>query len=80
MMTTVRKNGRTVRMFCRRRAVPRDRERADASAVLFLFPFFFSKTFFFRKVFFFCGENEGSLPPRRERRTRKLFFLTLKNA
>lgn len=60
MMTTVRKNGRTVRMFCRRRAVPRDRERADASAVLFLVPvFFFSKTFFFRKVFFFAEKTKA---------------------
>lgn len=59
MMTTVRKNGRTVRMFCRRRAVPRDRERADASAVLFLVPVFFEDLLFQEGLFFFAEKTKA---------------------
>lgn len=59
MMTTVRKNGRTVRMFCRRRAVPRDRERADASAVLFLVPVFFFEDLLFQEGLFFAEKTKA---------------------
>lgn len=59
MMSAVRENERTVRMSCRRRAVPRDRERADAFAVLFLILVFFEDLLFQEGLFFFAEKTRA---------------------
>ena len=78
MMSAVRENERTVCMSCRRRAVPRDRERADAFAVLFLIPVFFEDLLFQEGLFF--AEKTRARSRRDGNGESESFFLTLKNA